>query len=128
MYLHGKFVAGMRSTIDDVESRHGQDDIAVSGQIGQVFVQGDTLFGGTCLGNSQRHAEDSVGPQFRLVLSSVEFEHELVDLGLLSDLQTCLQQFGGDDFVDVVYGFLNSLAVVFGLNIVAEFQSFVDTC
>ena len=47
--LHGKRVAGMGAAVDDVEAGHGQDELLVPRQVGQVLVQRHALLGRTRL-------------------------------------------------------------------------------
>ena len=78
-FLEVDRVVGMHAAVDDVHHRHrqhaglGAADIAVERQL-----VGDRRG----LGDRQRHAEDGVGAEPRLVGRAVERDHRLVDLAL----------------------------------------------
>jgi hypothetical protein len=118
-FLEVDRVVGMRAAVDDVHHRYRQDagvraaDIAVERQVGG--------FRGS-LGDGERHAENGVGAEARLVRRAVEFDHGLVDLDLVFRVEAadCLEDFavdGGD-------GILDTLAEV-ALATVAQFDGFV---
>ena len=77
-------VVGVDAAIDDVHHRrrqhagHRPADIAVERQAGRF---------GRRLGDRQRHAEDGVGAEPRLVGRAVERDHRLVDLELVLRLE-----------------------------------------
>ena len=77
-------IVGMDAAIDDIHHRRRQDarrrsaDIAVERQAGRF---------GRGLGDRERHAEDGVGPEPRLVGRAVEGDHRLVDLELVLRLE-----------------------------------------
>jgi len=101
-FLEGQLVAGMGSTVDDVEAGQGEDKGGLdTGQIRKVLVEGHALLAGASLSNRDRDAEDSVSAEFALVRGSVELDQEVVDLLLLGDLESRVDEGGGDDVVDV---------------------------
>ncbi len=56
----------MGAAVDDVEGRHGQHDVSVAGQVGNVAVQGHAPGSGPCFAHRQRHRQDGVGAQLLL--------------------------------------------------------------
>ncbi|TMW49879.1 hypothetical protein DOY81_005060 [Sarcophaga bullata] len=78
-FLHSQFVASVAATVDDIESRYRQNDILVTSQVSNMFVQWYTLLGSTSFTYGQRNTQDSVGTEFALVLSTVQFQHEVID-------------------------------------------------
>ena len=126
--LESQGVTSVGSSVDDVERRGGQGERSLdAGDLGQVLVQGDTLLGGTGLADGHRDTEDGVGSQLALVGGSVELDEEVVDLLLLSDLETRPDEGLGDDVVDVRDGLGDTLAHVGGLVTIPELDGLVDT-
>jgi len=93
-----------------------------------VSVQRDTLLSSTSLGNSQGNTEDGIGTELGLVGSTVKSVEELVDLGLVLDIDTLLDQSGTNGGVDVLDSLENTLAKPLGLVSVTELASLVLTC
>ena len=91
-------------------------------------VERDTLLGGTSLGDGEADTEDGIGTEVGLVGGSVELDEELVDLGLVLDVDVLLDQGGGDDLIDVLDGLEDTLAEPLGLVTVTELASFVLAC
>ena len=91
-------------------------------------VERDTLLGGTSLGDGQADTEDGIGTEAGLVGGSVELNEELVDLGLVLDVDILLDQSRGDDLIDVLDGLEDTLAEPLGLVTVTELASFVLAC
>ena len=129
--LHGKLVASVRATVDDVEGGNGHDELLVASELGDVLVEGEVggLGGGTADGEGD--TENGIGTELGLapaplVLGSVELlDHLLIDLGLLGGIHT--DEGGGDNLVDVLDGGLDTLAHVLGLDLITELESLVDT-
>jgi hypothetical protein len=86
------------------------------------------LLSSTSLGNSQAHAKDGVGTELRLVGGAVKVEEELVNLGLVLDIDALLDERGGDDGVDVLDSLGDTLAEPLGLVAVTELAGLVRTC
>ena len=100
--LERELVAGVRATVDDVEAGSGEDEGGLdASEFGEVLVEGDTLLGSSSLRGSDGDTEDGVRAELALVGSTVEADEEVVDFLLLGDLEACLDDFGGDDVVDV---------------------------
>lgn len=69
-----------------------------------MSVEGNTLLSGSSLGNGQRDTEDGVGTELALVGGTIELVQELVDLGLLLNIEVLLDEGGANDLVDVLDG------------------------
>ena len=83
----------------------------------QVAPERQTLLRGRRVGRGQRHAEDGVGPQMRLVGGAVEIDERPVELLLVGRIVSGHR--GGDLGVDVRDGVGDALAEV-GLAPVAQ--------
>jgi hypothetical protein len=126
--LESQGVTSVGPSVDNVERRGRQGERSLdAGDLSQVLVQGDTLLGGTGLADGHRDTEDGVGSQLALVGGSVELDEEVVDLLLLGDLETRLDEGLGDDVVDVRDGLGDTLAHVGGLVTIPELDGLVDT-
>ncbi len=100
-------VVGMGAAIDDVHHRNRQDmgvrtaDIAVQRQTGGL---------GGSLGDGERHAEDGVGAEARLVRRTIELDHQVVDLDLVFGIMTADRII--DLAIDRFDGLFNALAEI----------------
>jgi len=113
--LEGQLVSGVGATVDDIECGSGKDvGWLDASELGQMLVQGDTLFSSTSLGDGNADAEDGVGTELTLVRSLVKLDEEVIDVLLGSDLVTRLDQLGGNDFVDIGDSLRNTCAGVNG--------------
>lgn len=92
----------MGATVEDVLERN-REDVGLLGtsQVGDVSVERDTLLGSTGLGNSQADTQDGVGTQVVLVARAIELVEELVNLGLVLDVNVLLDEGRADGLVDV---------------------------
>mmetsp|Transcript_5572 Transcript_5572/g.34558 ORF Transcript_5572/g.34558 Transcript_5572/m.34558 type:complete len:232 (+) Transcript_5572:2307-3002(+) len=115
----------MRPTVDDVERRHGKNQLGVPRKICQVLVQGHSFLCGSGLGHGHGHGKDGVGPELPLVGGAVELDHELVQFLLLGGILA--DESGCDHRVDVFHGLEHGLAHVALLVAIAQFHRFVDT-
>ena len=88
-------------------------------------VERHALLGGASLGDGQAHTQNGVGTELGLVGSAIEVVEELVDLGLVLDVDVLLDDRGSDDRVDVLDGLEDALAGPLGLVAVAELASLV---
>jgi hypothetical protein len=112
--------------VEDVLEGHREHiGLLGTGEVRDVGVEGDALLGGTGLGNSQADTEDGVGTELGLVRSSVELNQELVDLGLVNDIDVGLDKGRSDDLVDVLDSLENTLAAPLGLVTITELASLV---
>ena len=59
------------------------------------------LLGGASLSDGDGDTENGIGAELALVGGAVELDQEVVDLLLLGDSETRLDELGGDDVVDV---------------------------
>lgn len=85
------------------------------------------LLGGTSLGNGQTDTEDGVGSKLGLVWSSVEVDQELVNGGLVLDVEVRLNDSGGDGLDHVLDGLGDTLAAPLRLVTVAELAGLMLT-
>ncbi|MCY1298882.1 hypothetical protein D9M70_483890 [compost metagenome] len=120
-FLEVDRIVGMGAAVDDVHHRNRKHvgvraaDVTVERQAGR--------FGGS-LGDGQRHAEDGVGAEARLVRRAVEFDHGLVDLDLVLGIETA-DRFE-DLAIDGFYGALDALAEV-ARTTIAQLDSLMRT-
>ena len=78
--LEVDLVVGVRAAVEDVHHRHGQDPRLLAAEVAperQADVRGRGVRGG------ERHAEDRVGAQARLVRRAVELDQRAVDRELV---------------------------------------------
>ena len=95
----------MGATVQDVLEGDGQDEgLLGSGKVGDVSVEGHTLLSGGSLGNGKRNTEDGVGTELALVGGSIKLVQELVNLGLVLNVDVLLDEGGANDVVDVLDG------------------------
>lgn len=103
--LEGQTATGVGATVQDVLEGNGQDvGLLGTGEVGDVSVERNTLLGGSSLGNSQGDTEDGVSTKVTLVGGAVELVEELVDLGLVLDVNVLLDESGANGLVDVLHG------------------------
>ena len=86
------------------------------------------LLSSTSLSNGQTDAENSIGTEFALVLSTIEAVEERIGLGLVLDINALLDQGRTNDGVDILHSLADALATPFGLITVAKLAGFVLTC
>lgn len=92
----------MGTTIQDVLEGDGEDiGLLGTGKVGDVSVERDTLLSSTSLGNGQADTEDGVGTKVLLVGRAVELVQELVNLGLVLNIEVLLDDGRSDLLVDV---------------------------
>ncbi|ETW06711.1 hypothetical protein H310_02889 [Aphanomyces invadans] len=126
-FLHGQLVAGMGTTVDDVERRHREARSGVAGQVSNVLPEGYALGRGTGLAHGKRDSQDGVSTELLLapapfVLRAIKgFHHVHVEFLLVLFVLT--DEGRRNDRVHVVHGLGHTLAEV-GLASVAEFQRF----
>jgi len=85
------------------------------------------LLSSTSLGNSQADTEDGVGTELGLVGGAIKVDEELVNLGLVLDIDALLDQSRADDGVDVLDGLGDTLAKPLGLVAIAKLAGLVLT-
>jgi hypothetical protein len=86
------------------------------------------LLSGTGLGNSQTDTEDGVGTELGLVGSTIKLVKECIDLGLVLDIDTLLDQSRGDDGVHILDGLGNTLTTPLLLVTIPKLARFVLSC
>ena len=95
----------MGATVQDVLEGNGQDEgLLGSGKVGDVSVEGNTLLSGGSLGNGEGNTEDGVGTELALVGGSIKLVQELVNLGLVLNVEVLLDEGRANDVVDVLDG------------------------
>lgn len=115
----------MGTSVQDIHERHRQH-IRLLGacEVGNVSIKRDTLIpsvllqhgeslqsyllSGGSLCNRHTDTEDGIGTKLGLVLRSIEAVQELVDLGLVLDIEVLLDESGSNHIVDVCYGLGNT--------------------
>lgn len=85
------------------------------------------LLSGTSFRDSHGDTEDGVGTKLALVRGTVQLDQQVINLLLLSDGQTRVDQFLGDDVVDVGNGLGDTLSDVGRLVIISQLDGLVDT-
>jgi len=123
--LHGKTVASVATTVDNVEARKRKHELLVARELSNIAVEGKTLEGGGGTADAHGDTEDGVGTELALVGGTVDINHHLIDLSLLGDIHA--DELGGEDGVDVVNSLENTLAHVDGLIAITKLTSLIDT-
>ena len=95
----------VRTTVDDIGHRDGQDFGVGSAQI---TIQGQIQIGSGGFGVGQRDSQDRIGTQYGLGIRAVQFEHGLVHGHLIQGIQTF--QFREDLFFHIGNGFGHTFA------------------
>ena len=90
-------------------------------------IESSHLFSGTGFRDGHGDTENGVGTQLALVRGTVQLDQQVIDLLLLSNSQTRVDQFLGDDVVDVGNGLEHTLADVGRLVVVSQLDGLVDT-
>lgn len=81
--MESKLVAGVRSTVDDIESGAGEDEGRFdAGEVGEVLVQRNTLLSGTSLRDGNGNPEDGISTELAFVGRTVELDEKIVDFFL----------------------------------------------
>lgn len=134
----------MGTTVEDVHEGNGENvRLLGSGEVRNMGVEWNFLsrlsviirlsclgprtylLSSTGLGNSQTDAENGVGTEVGLVGGSVKVNQELVDLGLVLDINVLLDESRADLGVDVLDGLEDTLATPLGLVTITELASLV---
>ena len=113
---------GVCAAVEHVHHRHRQ---RLGVAAADVVVQRQAQSLCSSLGNSQGHAENSIGAETGLVRGAVQLDEQLVDGGLVEDVHA-LQRLSDLD-VDVLNCLEHALAEVTALIAVAQLASLVDT-
>jgi hypothetical protein len=108
--LERELVAGVATTVDDVERGDGERVRRLdTSELGKVLVERDAFLGSASLGNGDGDAEDGVGTELAFVWGAVELDEEIINLRLVGNLEVGLDQLGADDIVDVGDGLGDTL-------------------
>jgi hypothetical protein len=101
-FLHGELVTGMRTTVDNVESRNGENErLLGTREISKVNVERDTLITSSSLGNSKRDTEDGVGTKLTLVGSTIELDEEVINSLLFGNGDLGINELGANNIVNI---------------------------
>lgn len=82
---------------------------------------------GPSLGDSQRDTQNGVGSELGFVRGAVELNQELIDLGLLSNVEVLCNHGWANGLVNVLDGLENTLASPLGFITVTELYGFMLT-
>ena len=95
----------MGATVEDVLEGHGKDvGLLGTSEVGDMHVERDTLLGSGSLGDGQADTQDGVGTEVALVDGAIELVEELVNLGLVLDIDVLLDESRANGLVDVLDG------------------------
>ena len=97
----------VRTTVHDVHHRHRQH---LGIRAANVFVKGQAQRVRRRMGSCERHTQNGIRTQLRLVLRAIELEHRRVNAQLVHGVATC--QHWRDDVVHVVHRRQHALAIV----------------
>jgi hypothetical protein len=78
------------------------------------------LLSGASFGNSQTAAQNSVGTVLGLVRSAIQLDQEVVDLGLVLDIEARLDQGRSKNLVHILDSRENALSTPLGLVTIAK--------
>jgi hypothetical protein len=113
-------------SIQDVHEGNRKDvGLFGTSKVRDVRIERDALLSSTGLGNGQADTKDGVGTKLGLVGGSIQVNKELVNLGLVLDIEVLLDKSRGDGLVDVLHRLEDALAGPLGLVAVAELASLV---
>merc|ERR1712032_813346 len=124
--LHGKLVAGVAATVDDVEAGHWHEDILHPSKVGNVTVERNSLVSCASLAHGHADAKDGIGAPIVLVVSAIKGQHKLINLLLLNRVHALRHNLWSYQVVHIVHRLLDSLAVP-GLGLVPHLESLIDT-
>jgi hypothetical protein len=120
-FLHGQLVTGVRTTVNNVESRDGENErLLGTRKVSKVNVKRDTLITSSSLTNSERNTQNGVSTEVALVGSTIELDKEIINGLLFSNGNLGINQSGADDVVDVSNGLKNTYYYNDRLGIVAS--------
>jgi hypothetical protein len=116
----------MRTAVKNVGEWNGEDVwLLCASKIRDVGVEWDTLLCCGSLCNGHGHTQDSISTELGLVWGSVELVEELVDLGLVLDIESFLDESWSNNVIDIANSLQDTLSSPFGLVTIAEFAGFV---
>jgi len=101
-FLHGELVTGMRTTVDNVESRNGKNErLLGTREISKVNVERDTLITSSSLGNSKRDTKDGISTELTLVGSTIELDEEVINSLLFGNGDLGINELRTNDIVNI---------------------------
>ena len=83
-FLNVEIVVGMRAAVDDIHHRHRQGHRT---RTAEIAIERQSGLFGRSLGNRHRHRQRCVGAESGLVVGTVEFDQDLVDIRLLAGVE-----------------------------------------
>ena len=86
------------------------------------------LLRGTRLRNSQADAKDSIGAQTGLVLGTIQLVQKFIDLCLVCDIESFLDDRRAENLIDICDRFEDPLSSPFGFVTIPEFTCFMLSC
>lgn len=103
--LESQAATSVGTAIQDVLEGN-REDVGLLGasKVGDVSVERDALLSSTGLGDGQTDTKDGVGTEVGLVGSAIELVEELINLGLVLNIEVLLDDGGGNGLVDVLDG------------------------
>lgn len=103
--LESQAATSVGTAVQDVLEGN-REDVGLLGasKVGDVSVERDALLSSTGLGDGQTDTKDGVGTEVGLVGSAIELVEELINLGLVLNIEVLLDDGGGNGLVDVLDG------------------------
>lgn len=103
--LEGELVTSMGSTVNNVESGSRESEGSLNtGEVSNVLVGRDTLLSSTSIEDGDGNTKNGVGAKLAFVGSTIEFDEEVINILLGSNLEAGFDKFGSDGFVYVGNG------------------------
>merc|ERR1719470_587481 len=124
--LHGQLVAGMGSSIDNIEAGHRHQHILHPSQVSNVAVQGNSFMGSASLAHSHGHPQDSIGSKLVLVLSAIKSKHDTINLLLLHRFHALGYNLRSYQVVHIVDSLLDTLAMPC-VCLIPQLKGFINT-
>jgi len=115
----------MATTIDNIEARKRKHKLLVATELSNITVKRNTLESSSSTADAHGDTKDSIGTELALVGSTIEFNHELIDLSLLGNIHT--DELRSNDGVDILNSLENTLTHVNGLITITKLTSLIDT-
>lgn len=92
----------MRSAVDDVEGRARKDIRRLDArELSKMRIQRNSLFRRTSICHSDRHTQDRICAELAFVGRTVELDEEVINLLLLRDRKSGLDESGCNHVVDI---------------------------
>lgn len=108
----------MGATVEHVLEGNGKDvGLLGAREVRDVGIQRNPLLSSSGLCDGHADTEDGIGTELLLVLGSIELVEELIDGGLVLDVDLLLDEGRCDDVVDVGNGLGNTLTTPLGCDL-----------